>query len=143
MEEPVSGERARASGMLDHLAGELARGEQHGAAGRFGPACRAGYDVIENAVKAALVSVGVEPPPWADVGPQLDEHRGRFPAGVQGRLDTLIYSVRVAWEEREAGFESGVGPARAEHLYDDYDARAALDTAARVLRAVRELLDAR
>jgi HEPN domain-containing protein len=134
--------RRAALGLLEQLAVELARGEREFAAGRFGPACRAAYDVIEGAGKAARVAVGVEPPKWADVGPQLDEHRGRFAARVRGHVDTLIHSVRVAWEEREAGFESGVGQARAEHLYDDYDARGALDTASRVLRQVREWIDA-
>jgi HEPN domain-containing protein len=138
----VTDSRARASQMLSQLSAGLAAGEEHFAAGRFGLAARAGYDVIESALKAALVSVGVEPPPWADVGPQLDEHRGRFPAPMQPHVDSLIHSVRVAWEEREAGFESGVGEARAEHLYDDYDARGALDTASRVLRQVREWIDA-
>ena len=134
--------RPTASAMLDPLVAELARGERDFAAGRFGPACRIAYDVVENAGKAALVAVGVSPPKWADVGPHLDRHRELFPEAHRGGIDTLIFSLRVAWEEREAGFESGVGEARAEHLYDDYDARGAPDTAARVLAKVRALIDA-
>jgi len=141
--EPAADPRAVARGELARLRGELAAGEAHAAAGRFGLAARAGYDAIEAAGKAALRSGGVEPPRWVDVGPQLDEHRARFAERLGGRLDALIHCLRVAWEEREAGFECGVGRARAEQLYDDFDARCALDTAARVLGMVEELVDAR
>ena len=134
--------RRRALEMLSGLSPELKEGERHFAAGRFGQACRVAYDVISSAGKAALVAIDVEPPRWVDVGPQLDEHRRRFPGRLWGTLDALVFASRVAWEEREAGFESGVGPARAEQVYDDFDARGALDTAVRVLRMVKELIDA-
>ncbi|MBI5835899.1 MAG: HEPN domain-containing protein [Candidatus Eisenbacteria bacterium] len=132
----------RARRRLAGLVGELEHGEAHAAAGRHGLAARAGYDAIEAALKAALAAVGVDPPTWVDVGPQLDEHRDRFSPSARAKLDALIHVARVAWEEREAGFESGVGQARAERLYDDYDSRSALDTAERVRTTVKEILDA-
>ncbi len=128
----------RARELLAPLRRELQAGVSLREEQQHGEATRVGYEVIEKALKSALLWADVEPPPWVDVGPQLDDQRPRFTAEFQSHIDMLIYAARVSWEERETGFELE-GEDHGAPLYDDYDAASALETAERVLSVVEQL----
>jgi HEPN domain-containing protein len=130
--------REAARQQLKRLRAALENAVRRREQGRYDEATQIGYEVIEQALKTALLSVGVEPPPWVDVGPQLEENRARFLPGFQENLDIAAYAARVSWEWRKADFEVKGQPGPGEDSYDDYDAQSALETAERVLSMVEE-----
>lgn len=125
---------------MTHLRGELDRAVQAREAGRHDVAVRVGYEMVEQALKAALLYVGVAPPAWINVGPQLEEHEQKFPPQFRAELDIAVYAARVSWEAREPG----IGAKGSGDLEDDdeYDSESALETAGRVLAMVEDLVRA-
>ncbi len=98
-------------------------------------------EVVELALKAALLWAGVEAPRAHDVGPVLKRHGDRFPEPFQRQIARLASISRALRAEREISFygdeQSGVLP---EELYTSEDAQDALLKAQEVLAACRALL---
>jgi HEPN domain-containing protein len=97
---------------------------------------RRSQEAVELALKGALRLVGVEVPRVHDVGAFLKEHRSKFPAGFQEKIDRLASVSRRLRREREMSFygDEDVG-APPQMLYTEEDARSALDDARFVLEA--------
>lgn len=98
-------------------------------------------EVIELALKGALLWAGIEVPRTHDVGPVLKHHTDRFPDPFRGQLPHLASISRSLRAEREISFygdeQSGVPP---EELYTEEDADEALAKAREVLDACRALI---
>jgi HEPN domain-containing protein len=65
---------------------------------------REAQELVELALKAALRSVGVEPPKYHDVGGLLLEHAARFPEGARERLPRAAEISKSLRRERELAF---------------------------------------
>ncbi|MEN3010619.1 MAG: HEPN domain-containing protein [Candidatus Bipolaricaulaceae bacterium] len=105
---------------------------------------RRAQEATELALKAALRSVGVEPPRVHDVGPALREHSQRFPAFFVEAIPKLASISRALRNERETSLygdvETGTPP---EELYFESDAWEALDKTDFVLRICQRLVEGR
>jgi HEPN domain-containing protein len=65
---------------------------------------REAQEIVELALKAALRSVGIEPPKIHDVGRLVEEHAGRFPADVVAATPRLVEISAWLRKEREFAF---------------------------------------
>jgi len=99
-------------------------------------------EAVELALKGTLWWAGLEVPWVHDVGVFLRQHRSRFPAGFARQIPRLASISRALSVERARSFygdeESGLSP---EMLYSEQDAAEALEKAALVLDACRQLLE--
>ncbi len=98
-------------------------------------------EAVELALKAALLWVGVQPPPVHDVGPALKAHRKKFPRHFAEAVPAMASISRALRAERETSFygepETGVPP---EVLYEEADAEEALTKARFVLENCVQLM---
>jgi HEPN domain-containing protein len=110
--------------------------------GRWNLAVRRSQEAVELALKAALRWAGLEVPHRHDVGGLLKRYQHRFPAWFGERTAELAAISGWLRGERERSFygdeESGLPP---EMLYTEHDAAEALEKAALVLNACRQLLE--
>jgi len=131
-----------AQGLLTQAAKrtEAARRARGGGAAAF--AVRLSQECVELSLKAALYSVGIEPPKWHDVGEIVQRHRGRFPAWFADHIAEFARLSLWPREERELSMygdeERGI-PAQA--LYDEDDAEAALSGAEQVLATCSQWIE--
>jgi HEPN domain-containing protein len=99
-------------------------------------------EVVELALKGALLWAGLETPWVHDVGVFLRQHHHRFPARFARQIPRLASISRALGVERERSFygdeESELPP---EMLYDESDAVEALEKAVFVLDVCRQLLE--
>lgn len=134
-----SREAARASIHRAELVLEEAR--RYEALGAWNLVVRRAQEAVEIALKGALLSAGVEVPRVHDVGPVLRRSAGRFPEEFGRHISRLVSISRALSVERERSFygdeQSGLPP---EELYDQQDAREALERASFVLEVCRGLL---
>lgn len=102
---------------------------------------RRSQEVVELALKAALIWAQIEVPRIHDVGPLLKQYADRYPEPFRSRIHQLASISRMLRAEREISFygdeQSGVPP---ESLYTPEDAKEALLKAHEVLSACRELI---
>lgn len=105
---------------------------------------RRAQEVVELALKGALLWAGLEVPWVHDMGAFLRRHRNRFPVWFGRQIPRLASISRAMGVERERSFygdeESGLPP---EMLYGEDDAAEALERAALVLDVCRQLLEGR
>jgi len=96
---------------------------------------------VELALKASLLWAGTEVPRIHDVGPILHREKNRFPDWFQAQIPRLTSISRKLRLEREVSFygdeQSGIP---AEELYNEMDARWALEETQWVLDACKRLL---
>lgn len=99
---------------------------------------REAQEIVELALKAALRSVGVEPPKIHDVGGLLQAQRERFPPPFAETIDRL--SAISAWlrKEREFAFDGDIDFIPTEQ-YSPAQAQRALDDAQFVVEMVERL----
>ncbi len=102
---------------------------------------RRSQEVVELALKAALLWAQIEVPRIHDVGPILKQYSDRYPEPFRGRISHLASISRMLRAEREISFygdeQSGIPP---ESLYTPEDAKEALSKAHEVLSACHELI---
>jgi HEPN domain-containing protein len=105
---------------------------------------RRSQEVVELALKAALLWAQIEVPRIHDVGPLLKQFAGRYPEPFRRRIPHLASISRMLRAEREISFygdeQSGVPP---ESLYTPEDAKEALLKAHEVLSACQELINSK
>jgi len=98
-------------------------------------------EVVELALKGALLWVGLEVPKIHDIGIFLRQNQDRFPAEFVAEIPRLASASRALRVERERSFygdeESGFPP---EMLYSDEDAAEALQKATLVIDVCRQLI---
>jgi len=102
---------------------------------------RRSQEVVELALKAALIWAQIEVPRIHDVGPLLKQYADRYPEPFRSRIHQLASISRMLRAEREIIFygdeQSGVPP---ESLYTPEDAKEALLKAHEVLSACQDLI---
>jgi len=102
---------------------------------------RRAQEVVELALKAALLWAGLEAPHTHDVGPVLKLHAERFTEPFQRQIPRLASISRALRAEREISFygdeQSGVP---SETLYTLEDAGESLSKAREALEACRVLI---
>ena len=102
---------------------------------------RRSQEVVELALKAALIWAQIEVPRIHDVGPLLKQYADRYPEPFRSRIHQLASISRMLRAEREISFygdeQSGVPP---ESLYTPEDAKEALLKAHEVLSACQDLI---
>lgn len=110
--------------------------------GNYPYVVRQSQEAVELLLKAALRLVGVEPPKWHDVGPILRREAERFPSWFREKIPWLARVSRRLRREREPAMygdeEAGIPP---EELYDEEDAREALDWARETAQLVVKLYE--
>ncbi len=102
---------------------------------------RRSQEVVELALKAALLWAQIEVPRIHDVGPILKQYADRYPEPFRRQIPHLASVSRMLRAEREISFygdeQSGVPP---ESLYTPEDAKEALSKAHEVLSACQDLI---
>jgi len=102
---------------------------------------RRSQEVVELALKAALLWAQIEVPRIHDVGPLLKQFADRYPEPFRRRIPHLASISRMLRAEREISFygdeQSGMPP---ESLYTAEDAKEALMKAHEVLSACQGLI---
>ena len=101
---------------------------------------REAQEIVELALKGRLRAVGVEPPKWHNVGPILQEQRGRLPDSVRGEVDELARISAWLSDEREASFYGDVELVPNE-AYDRNDAEHAIADAQCTVNAARQVVE--
>ncbi len=104
---------------------------------------REAQELVELALKGMLRAVGIEPPKLHDVGGLLLDHRARFAAGTQEKLEVLAAISKELRKERELAFYGDVdftpteeySPASAERTRQG--AETVLEVARRVVEPQR------
>lgn len=133
--------RENAQAMLQRAAIILEEAKNLRAKGVWNLVVRRCQEAVELALKAALVSVGVQPPRVHDVGPTLKEHSERFHDEFRKHIPQLASISRALRAERELSFygdeESGSPP---EALYSPEDAEEAIKKAEFVLEKCQALV---
>ena len=101
---------------------------------------REAQEIVELALKGRLRAVGVEPPKWHNVGPILQEQRGRLPDSVRGEVDELARISAWLRDEREASFYGDIELIPTE-AYDRNDAERAIADAQCTVNAARQVVE--
>jgi HEPN domain-containing protein len=103
---------------------------------------RQSQEAVELSLKAALRTVGIEPPKFHDVGPILRENRGHFPEWFKEEIDKMATISRVLRREREPSMygdeELSLSP---DELYTLEDAKTAIDGCEFVFKNCKKLLE--
>jgi HEPN domain-containing protein len=96
-------------------------------------AVRVAQECVELSLKAVLISAGIDPPKWHDVGTILLEHADRFSSVDKTVLEEIAFISRSLRGEREKSMYGdevlGLPPDR---LYAKYDAEVAQKWAEKV-----------
>jgi HEPN domain-containing protein len=89
-------------------------------------AVRTAQECVELSLNALLVSAGIDPPKWHDVGTILMENASRFPSINKSAINEIAFISRSLRGEREKSMYGdevlGLPPDR---LYSRYDAETA------------------
>jgi len=87
---------------------------------------RTAQECIELCLKALLISVGIDPPKWHDVGPILKDNASRF-ASIEDRLiDEMAFISRNLRGDREKSmYGDDILRLPPDHLYSKFDAEVA------------------
>ncbi|MEK7474820.1 MAG: HEPN domain-containing protein [Candidatus Coatesbacteria bacterium] len=108
--------------------------------GATGLTVRRAQEAVELALKAALRSIGVEPPKWHDVGEILREHRGKFAAPFAARIDEFAEHSSVLRERRELSLYGNESTGQnADDLFGKPEAEEALGWAREIVAAVKAI----
>jgi HEPN domain-containing protein len=108
--------------------------------GATGLTVRRAQEAVELALKAALRSIGVEPPKWHDVGEILREHRGKFPAPFAARIDAFAERSAILRERRELSLYGSESTGQdADALFGKAEAEEALAWAREIVAAVKDI----
>ena len=99
----------------------------------FAYAIRSAQECVELCLKALLISAGVDPPKWHDVGSVLLDHTQRFPSLDRSLLEEMAFISRNLRGDRERSMYGdemlGLSPDR---LYSQFDGETAQGWAEKV-----------
>ena len=109
--------------------------------GAYSDVIREAQEIVELALKAALRSVGVEPPKIHDVGRLIEEHQTRFSSEFQTSTRRLAEISAWLRKEREFAFDGDIDFIPTEQYSPDQGERA-LNNARFVVDVVGRLRDA-
>lgn len=110
-------------------------------AGQWPIAVRRSQECVEQALKAALRFVGIEPPKWHDMRRVLEDNVNHFPAWFRQGVETLGQISARRREHRELSFYGDEAAGRTPgDLYGEEDARQALDDARLVCERCQRLV---
>ena len=98
-------------------------------------AIRSAQECVELCLKALLISVGVDPPKWHDVGSVLLDHAQRFPSLDRSLLEEMAFISRNLRGDRERSMygDEGLGLSP-DRLYSRFDGETAQGWAEKVYR---------
>ncbi len=87
---------------------------------------RTAQECVELCLKALLISVGIDPPKWHDVGSILQDHAYRFPSIEKKIIDEMAFISRSLRGDRERSmYGDDVLHLPPDRLYSQYDAETA------------------
>ncbi len=109
--------------------------------GNYAYTIRLAQECVELSLKALLLSAGVEPPKWHDVGKILRDHASRFPTLTEEQVKELAHiSARLRADRERSMYGDEETGIPADQLYTDYDATVAAVWAEKVQNLCRALL---
>ena len=83
---------------------------------------RAAQECVELSLKAVLISIGIDPPKWHDVGTILLDHADRFSSEEKALLEEIAFISRSLRGEREKSmYGDEVLRLPPDRLYSKYD----------------------
>jgi HEPN domain-containing protein len=89
-------------------------------------AVRASQECVELCLKALLISVGVDPPKWHDVGTILLDHASRFPQVERKVIEQMAFISRNLRADREKSmYGDDILRLPPDRLYSRLDAESA------------------
>jgi HEPN domain-containing protein len=89
---------------------------------------RTGQECVELCLKALLISVGVDPPKWHDVGTILLDHASRFPQIAKKVIEEMAFVSRNLRGDRERSmYGDDILRLPPDRLYSKLDAEHAKD----------------
>lgn len=96
-------------------------------------AIRTAQECVELCLKALLISVGIDPPKWHDVGGILQDHVSRFPTLEKKVIDEMVFISRNLRGDREKSmYGDDVLHLPPDRLYSKFDAETAKTWAEKV-----------
>jgi HEPN domain-containing protein len=109
--------------------------------GGYSTTVRRCQEAVELALKAALRSIGIEPPHWHDVGDVLLKNKVRFPAWFANKTEELARISSALRQDREPAMygEENLGRPP-DDLYDDTYANKAIAWATKAVDSCEKLL---
>lgn len=94
---------------------------------------RTAQECVELCLKALLISVGIDPPKWHDVGAILQDHASRFPSIGKQDIDEMAFISRNLRGDREKSmYGDDVLRLPPDRLYSKFDAEMAKTWAGKV-----------
>jgi HEPN domain-containing protein len=94
---------------------------------------RTAQECVELCLKALLISGGIDPPKWHDVGAILQDHGARFPSLGKDQIDEMAFISRSLRAEREKSmYGDEVLRLPPDRIYSRHDAQMAKDWAEKV-----------
>ncbi|MDI6756100.1 MAG: HEPN domain-containing protein [Thermodesulfobacteriota bacterium] len=94
---------------------------------------RTAQECVELCLKAVLISIGIDPPKWHDVGSILLDNASRFPSLSQNLIEEMAFISRNLRGEREKSmYGDDILRLPPDRLYSKYDAEMAKKWAEKV-----------
>lgn len=94
---------------------------------------RLAQECVELSLKALLISAGIDPPKWHDVGGILKDHSSRFPSLDQRAIDEMAFISRSLRGDRERSmYGDDLLHLPPDRLFSRYDAETAKTWAEKV-----------
>ncbi len=94
---------------------------------------RLAQECVELCLKALLISVGIDPPKWHDVGGILKDHSSRFPSIDKPVIEEMAFISRSLRGDRERSmYGDDVLQLPPDRLYSNFDAETAKTWAEKV-----------
>jgi HEPN domain-containing protein len=89
-------------------------------------AIRTAQECVELCLKALLISAGIDPPKWHDVGTVLKDNSCRFPLIDQKMIDEMVFISRNLRGDREKSmYGDDILRLPPDRLYSKFDAETA------------------
>ncbi len=99
----------------------------------FAYTVRTAQECVELCLKALLISVGIDPPKWHDVGSILQDHASRFPSIDKKIIDEMAFISRSLRGDRERSmYGDDVLHLPPDRLYSKFDAETAKNWAEKI-----------
>jgi len=106
-------------------------------------AVRAAQECVELSLKSLLISVGIDPPKWHDVGAILLQSINRFPSIPKQEIEEMAFISRSLRGDREKSmYGDDILRLPPEQLYMRYDAKTAKTWAEKIFSACSKFIEA-
>ncbi len=102
---------------------------------------RTAQECVELCLKALLISAGIDPPKWHDVGGILQDYANRFPSIEKKVIDEMAFISRSLRADRERSmYGDDILHLPPDRLYSRYDAETAKTWAEKVFSVCSQFL---